>query len=558
MGAVCDGSTDDVIATNSAIADTGGRIKIPNKIFISTHLLFKNMTNPIIKFENGASVRISPAFVFANAYRGIIVFDTCLNPKAIDATIIGAKIDKLVGGADPIEDGDAGIEYMNCTGLCHSIRPNIKDVKSWGVIHVGIEDFHVESAVIHNPQVQSGIGGTGFRTGLVSNPIITDSGLYGVELETINSNLQSSIVGGVIKGSQKGCSIVHNTDNAVVSGVNIINCKTGVSVTSGDSGLSSGQASEILFLGNKITSCLTSMECIYSNDVTFESNISSRLDLSFYTRTRSYDRIYKMNASTGYVSNKTPVGLNVGDKIKLDDGVDYVISSVSSATTDAIFGSLIGITCTPSLPSTAIRRSFKRYVDVQASQEGVVMYGGSRNHFLNNTFNYSTKILTTYGAITDILWRGNYAQNCGTYFLNGLAGAVTGVIHIDVSDNLNVAAWGSDVGKYTAAFSAVRTYNFYGGTSFATVNKTRSVSLPDCVISKFRCVLDSGETTTGNIVLKFNSINVLTSFSGTPKSASGTYAPGSGSNGYGLITLTDTVGDLLTTGYSVELRGVFK
>lgn len=78
------------------------------------------------------------------------------------------------------------------------------------------------------------------------------------------------------------------------------------------------------------------------------------------------------------------------------------------------------------------------------------------------------------------------------------------------------------------------------------------------MISKFRCVLDSGETTTGNIVLKFNSINVLTSFSGTPKSASGTYASGSGSNGYGLITLTDTVGDLLTTGYSVELRGVFK
>lgn len=88
-----------------------------------------------------------------------------------------------------------------------------------------------------------------------------------------------------------------------------------------------------------------------------------------------------MDGPTGYVSNKTPVGLNVEDKLRLEYGVDHDISSVSIATMDAISGSLIGIACTPSLPSRAIRCYFKRYVDVLARQEVVVMPGGSRNHF---------------------------------------------------------------------------------------------------------------------------------------------------------------------------------
>lgn len=144
-GAKCDGITDDITAITNAISDTGGNIIIPGDVFVSTHILVKDKTNPVVEFTNGATVKIDTSFIFADKYRGIISIDNCINPKVVNPIIIGAKLDKFNGGVDPVEDGDSGIEYMNCTGLCHTINPNVIDVKAWGVIHINIEDYHVEN-----------------------------------------------------------------------------------------------------------------------------------------------------------------------------------------------------------------------------------------------------------------------------------------------------------------------------------------------------------------------------------------------------------------------------
>lgn len=48
-GATCDGITDDAVAINQAINDTGGNISIPYSIFVKTHIVIKNMKNPVIK-----------------------------------------------------------------------------------------------------------------------------------------------------------------------------------------------------------------------------------------------------------------------------------------------------------------------------------------------------------------------------------------------------------------------------------------------------------------------------------------------------------------------------
>lgn len=560
--AVCDGIADDIIPITNAIADTDGNIVIPKNVFVSSHIVIKDKTNPVVTVKNGATVKISTDFTFASNYRGIFVFHNCSNPKIIDPIIIGAKVDKVgFPGTDAIQDGDAGVEYAACTGLCHTIRPIISDVKTWGVIHIDCDEYHVDSPKLTNCQVQSGVGGTGVNTATITNPIIDNVGLYGIEMETVDANLKGSVIGGVITHASKAIGLVHNTDQIHVVGTQAIECGTGFSVTSGQSQLPSETSTFTSFVGCKATSCVTALESVYSNNVRFINCIDDRNNLEFFTRTRALDRIYTMTGNKGFVPEPTGdlVNLSVGDLIILDSGVQYTIASVdSSVTTDAIYGPTRGFTTTTPLPSDSLRRSFRRYRQVTTSKTGFVMYGGSDVRVTGCHFTWDTNTLVSFGNHADFVWQNNFVENSAEYFVQGSAGTVSGRVHVDVDTTIN-NTFGTGANKFLSCFSASRSFSFQGGTTSAQLSFNRSVYMPATwLLSGAGAVLDPGSTTTGTISLLVNDNTVISGgFTGTPVRASNTLTTGILAGPVALVRITDTVGNLISTGYSVELRGAF-
>ncbi|WP_157953031.1 tail fiber/spike domain-containing protein [Limnobaculum parvum] len=557
-GAVCDGVTDDITAIQQAISDTGGHIVIPHNIFISTHLLVKDKTNPTVEFRNGADLTIDTNFIFADKYRGIIVFDGCSNPKVTDAIIVGAKLDKFNGGVDPVADGDSGIEYMYCTGLCHSVNPNIKDVKGWGIIHINIDDYHVENPVMTNCQVQSGVGGTGVKSALVTNPLMKYIGLYGVEFETVESNQRGAVIGGIISNTQKGIGIVNNSPNIDVTGTRVINSLVGISCT-GSASQSTLNPKNLTIMSTKTISCKIALELINTNDATIKNNICERDDIDFYSRVSAYDRIYRFDSGAAYIpvysGSPAPV---VGLKIMLDSGAEHTISAVTGNITDPVFGNLIGFTCTPALTASCLRRSFSRYVEITSSQTGVVLQGGDRNEISECVFKDLTTLIASYGSHTRLKWDNNTARAIVKYFDSGLPGTVSGSMEIETKDCENVN-WGPAYNKFSPAFTAMRLYNFKGGASANDTSISNAITIDDGILSGASCAINGGQTTTGVIVLRVNGTDVISGgFSGTPLRRSVTFPTVIGVGGAAIIQLTDTVGDLITSGYSVKLLGAFK
>jgi len=81
------------------------------------------------------------------------------------------------------------------------------------------------------------------------------------------------------------------------------------------------------------------------------------------------------------------------------------------------------------------------------------------------------------------------------------------------------------------------------------------VALGSGRVGKITCVLNDDVTASGSIVLKVNGVDVISSFTGSPRTGVAVSdIPVSGSIS---IRLLDTVGNISGSGYSVELRGGF-
>ncbi|WP_210487235.1 hypothetical protein [Pantoea ananatis] len=559
-GAKCDGVTDDISAITQAISDTGGKIIVPGNIFVSTHILFQNKISPVITFTNKAKVTIDLNFNFANAYRGIIVFDGCSNPKSVSVNFTGAKLDKFNGGTDPIEDGDAGIEYMNCTGLCHTISPYGRDVKTWGIIHVDVEYYLVTDSNLKNCQVQSGIGGTGVKKGTVINPLIDKCGLAGWENETIKSNEISQMIGGIITGCTKAVAIINQVTNTLINGGQAVNCFNGVSIERAPASANT-IPTNITVCGFKATSCKNSYTLSYTTDVTLDSVEAVRKDTEYFSRTSTYDRVYKFSGGIAYCPTKegnTPPP--VGSVIEFDNGVQYKIATIEANISDPAYGQygqFYGITCTPALTNDCLRRSFSRYVEVVTVMRAVVMYDGTGNYVKNSTFRDVTDLLVHYGSPSRFQWHDNFAKSVARYFTQGSSGTATGSVVIDVHNCDNVGSF-NDVNKFIQTFKTLRTFAFKGGTTPELTKTSNAIPVDDGFISYASCAINSGQSTTGNIVLRLNGYDVITSFGGTPLRGSASFENAIGVSGAAIVQLTDTKGDLIASGYAVQLKGIFK
>lgn len=562
-GAVCDGVTDDSAAIAAAISATNGDIVLPGKIKVTTHVLSNAIQDVKIRGYGKSEVVIDDDFVFNPSYRGIFVFDSCTGSVEISGIkITGAKLDKL-NAAEPWQDGDAGVEFVHCSGRLLTENMDIRDVKTWGVIHVECPnaDSTVRGSYFKNCQVQSGVGGTGYKSLEVSDCEFDDIGLYGVESETRDRNAETSVFDCIARLCNKGFATVHNSDKILVSACRTINCRTGISFLSADS-------ADPSFLGNYqtaqnciATSCKTSFEMIYPHSANLINCTEDRDDIDYFVRTRALDRIIKFISGKPYIAldsaSENP-GLTVGMVIQMDDGVQYTIATVDgSVTPDATFGNLIGFTTTVSLPTSYLRSSFRRYVEVSTDKTSVVLYGGSDVNIKGNKFAWATQIFASFGDHVNLNWLNNTSYSCANYFAVGLAGTVSGSVRIEYGENLNISGIGSG-NKFAGVLSAQRTYVFRGGTTNAQTAIQHAVATDNAFIGKVKLAINSGQTTAGTIALRLNGSDVITGgLTGTPLRATVTQTALINVSDVFILQLTDDVGDLIASGYSVKFYGAF-
>ena len=177
-------------------------------------------TNPVVMCVGaGKMIGSRTAFTFptANA-RGILHFDNCINPVAFRVNVLGARTARSSFGSDVNQDGDAGIEYYQCTSP-RTIECRVDQVLTWGIIHVGCTDTKAIDNVLTNMTRQSGIGHATVVGGLCRGNFINYSGLYGVEVEgpgnrdiKVHDNVVRNCLKGIaVIGSINSCEVKQNT-----------------------------------------------------------------------------------------------------------------------------------------------------------------------------------------------------------------------------------------------------------------------------------------------------------------------------------------------------------
>lgn len=549
-GAKCDGVTIDDAAISAAIADTGGIITIPGPTLVSATVLIEGTERPNVIFTgNGQLLAQKSAFAFHPGTRGILVFKGCSNPIAYMPNIRGCRLD-LPTAPEPWEDGDAGIEYLSCTGVCRTIHPDLDGFKTWGIIHVQCEDYTVIAPRIRNCLVQSGIGGTSINQAIVTDPDIRWVGLYGVELETVGTNKRSKVSGGLISKALKAVSCVNNTLHPSITGVTAEECAAGFNSTNTVIEDRHGAT----FQACNVVNTKYGFELVNVNKSSVTGNSYRKDVTSIYARGRSYDFLAKVVAGTGYTLNHpVPASLTVGLSIELEDGSVRTIASVGAPETDPVLGEVVPFTTTPALESSNSRMAFCRQLDMSAGTAFAVMYGGAYNRITGNDIGFVNSALLSFGDHYDFNWSNNSYENVTEIFQQGSAGnLVNSSLKVSPGECSGSAATVvSNFSKFSIAYSHTITQSF-GSVASMPVHR---VALGSGRVGKITCVLNDDVAASGSIVLKVNGVDVISSFTGSPRI--GVVVSDIQVSGSISIQLVDTVGDISGSGYSVELRGGF-
>lgn len=551
-GAACDGITDDTLSIKSAVADTGGKITIPGNVFVTGVIDFTGLSNPRVKFINGSMLSIDTTFQFTARHRAPLSFYQCLNPTVTDAYISGAKLDKIgFPGVDPIQDGDAGIEYIECTGICRTTRFNIFNVKTWGVIHVNVDGYVVEDGYVENCQVQSGVGCTGSKWGIIENIRVNYAGLYGIELETVGGNLLTQVTGGLITNSRNALNVVNNSKNINVNGLHAVNCVYGLC---GEGPVS--QPTNLIFSNCIATSCRSGYLLRNVSNATINGCRTDRDETEFFTRVNALDRVYSFDPDTSTASIPNSVSMTPGEVIEFDNGVKRTVSLVG-VSSDPTFGDMTTFTTTVPLTSDCLRRSFRRYIEVVNAKHGVYIIDGINYSITGCEFHQDTDLIYSSGNHNNFVWVNNTAFSVAKYFTQINGGIVSGKIVINPSNCVNIGSWNQTT-KFIPAFSTIRSFNYKGGTNSET-KTVNAAFIEEGVIGGVSCAINGTPTTTGTITLKLNGTDVISGgFTGSPYRKSVTLGSPIAVSGAATIQLTDTIGDIVASGYSVQLRGVFR
>lgn len=543
-GAKLDGVTYDDVAFSDAIAATGGKITVRGPALLSTNVVITDLSEPCVTFEGAGKIAIDQTFSFDPSFRGIIAYRRCHNPRTVNPVITGARIDKM-SAAQPWEDGDAGIEYMDCTGVCKTIDPVLSDFKTWGVIHINVDGYMVTNPIIHGCLVQSGIGGTGVKRGSITNPDMEWIGLYGIEIETVAQNKLISVTGGRVSRALKAAAIIDNSDDIVISDLVADRCRVGFSSTS--------SAANRSFMSGVSHNCLFDVELVGCSNATCDVVQTSDLATTEFIRTRSYDYIVRVSGDVAYIPNRPeqPANLTVGRVLLIEPNTQKTITEILGDEVDPLLGTLMKVRTSPAITSEDARKLFLRQIDIGSGGRYLVMYDGGNNTVKGGSIRKKAAAIESYGAHDNFIWDGVKIRDVDTLIIQGSSGTASGRVSINASDVISVGSAGSTA-KFATTFSETKEFQI----SSSALGKTQSLHVPGGVIGKISVTLNDDVTSSGTVVLKFNGANTI-NFSAGAKRGSALVNVAVGTDEVIKVSLVDTIGDISGSGYSVTLYGAF-
>ncbi len=539
------GAMDSTLSTDaiqSAIDISNGRIIIDGiSAFLDRSLFFNGLTSPTVTFLNGGRLYCDKSFNFTVGTRGILKFYQCSNPLVEGANISGATINSLVA-PEPSEDGDAGIEYVECTGMCSTRNPTLANFMTWGVIHVNCEDTEVVNPNIYNCILQSGVGHAGVNSAKVVNFNIDEVGLYGVEVETTTSNKKSFIGVGTVSNSQKGVAVVNESYNTSIKSVTAIGCVQGCSTTNS--------------VGNVDITDFTTTDCyfsaVFNNPNGLFASINSTRDITNndkFLRSRSYDYILKVVDGYGYVQDNDVQRYSaiVGDTVQFINGVQRTIISMEEVN-DAVFGRLQKIGYNIAIDSSYVSMSFKSLYNM-LNTKYVVLYDGNDVTIKNGTAKHVDVVFESYGVHDNLNWSDNSVSFANEYIRVGTSGDSNGSLIIKETDCYEVAATSTGaISKFKDMRLAAKTFSIIG------TQIDNYIPIDSAYIAGIKARITSDAAGTGTPALVVNGAPTL--FGGS--------APWSLSYNYNatvenMLTLkvVDTIGDFTASACSVTVGGIF-
>ena len=363
---------------------------------VSTHVLLTGLQKPEIQFTRNGKLTAAPGFAFSSVHRGILVFENCFKPTTRSPNIQGLALAK----PGNLFDGDAGIEYLNCTGPQTIGRGNLTRFMTWGIIHVGCTDTLVDGPMITRCTQQSGVGHANVTGGIVRNTIIDDVGLYGVEIEGADNR-------GIIAYSNKitrclkGAAIVSNSNDCHVFGNVISQCRYGLNsnpLTSAASGNSLNR--------NTLSDCVCVVEAAATNALDVIGNTYVRTATDVFTHARAEDYICGVvDSVTVHIRDSASANITVGDAHQYAGaGVTLTVQAVSVESIP-VYGSVARVTYSSDASVLSFGDAFMRQISLLTGSRFAEIVAGELTtdglRFTGNVFKGAAEGYYLQGAMNN-------------------------------------------------------------------------------------------------------------------------------------------------------------
>jgi hypothetical protein len=542
----------DLQAITDAIAASNGTFFIDSHMTLSGVAVISGFESPKVSFVGAGKITTSTPFTFDSVGRGVLTFINCSNPTVEFPEITGSR-ETNPAAPEPHQDGDAGIHYQGCTGLCKTVNPVLSDFKTWGIIHVNCDDYVVLNPVISDCMVQSGIGGTSLKNGKVVNPDIRRIGLYGIELES-TVTLESAIVtAGEIRDCQKALQVYGNVNRSRAVGVTATNCLFGFSASAG------AQAQYLCnrweFTDCKAMDTSRGYEQVFSSRGTIKGCMTQNVNQTSFTRTRALDFIPKVDGTTAYFFDGGGTQIAVGDVIRLDSptGAEYTVQTVGSSVSDSTLNAqIVPFTTNPIVNDDFMKAAIFRQFTTGVSS--VDVHGGKENTIEDNDFRDVTDCLNSFGFPDLLSVKDNSYRNVTNLLNTETPGDLTNSsVSIKPSDCRNVTnLLSSSAASWLNSLNERQTFSMQYDLSDIT---DRRVTLGKGHVCRVEVRLNDGVTFNGNGVFQVNNVDEISNFA----------------NGYGEgfmntevserdglnVKLLDSGGTPSGTGYVVTFFGGF-
>lgn len=384
----------DTVPSNSKLIIRG--------TYTTTTTVLVDTKNDIeLEFFPGSSLTGVAPWVFKPGYRGVLSYNACNRPVTRYPNIRGLRVGPR--GVD-IDDGDAGIEYINCASP-KTLWGIVNHVLTWGVIHVGCTNQLVEGMSGSEFTMQSAVGNASCTGGIVRFCTFEDGGLYGIECEgPINESTQ--VYNNKVTNFLQGYTMVQSNKRSVIANNIAENCSQGLAVNM----TSYPAAAGIDVCNNIFNSCLIDVSLIAARFTTVSNNSGLPYVANGYYHVSAQDWACNIISTTAINVRVSGLAAFVPGDIHSYNGALKTVLTVAGVT-DPVYGACTRITYNAPHGLT-FGAAFGRSTPV-SSIHTFMQLGTSSEHVqvFNNRCNNAKTYLKVLGGVHNAF---NFTDNFGS------------------------------------------------------------------------------------------------------------------------------------------------